>query len=131
MGDRLRFVFRNFPLIEIHPHALAAAQLAEGAAEIGRFWTAHDLLFENQAALGEIDLFDFGERVGLDSSAVSRALDGRFDERIRGDFLGGVRSGVNGTPCLFINGSRYDGRNELDALIDALGKAAVQSRRAS
>ena len=115
-GPRLRFVFRNFPLAEMHPHALHAAAFAEAAAEAGRFWEAHDLLYENQAGLGDAYLLGYGDRLGLDPAAVRAALAGRYADRIRADFLGGVRSGVNGTPTLFVNGLRYDGPRDLESL---------------
>ena len=119
MGGRLRFVFRNFPLTEIHPHALAAARFAEAAAEAGRFWEAHDLLFERQQALGVRDLLADAGLLGIDEPLVRQAFDGRFDGRIDADFDGGVRSGVNGTPTLFIDGLRYDGPRDLRGLLAA------------
>ena len=122
MDGRLRFVFRNFPLTEIHPHALAAARFAEAAAEAGRFWEAHDLLFERQQALGAGDLLADAGLLGIDERLVRQAFDGRFDGRIGADFEGGVRSGVNGTPTLFIDGLRYDSPHDLRALLAALGR---------
>ncbi|GGJ04673.1 DsbA family protein [Neoroseomonas lacus] len=130
MGDGLRFVFRNFPLTEMHPHALRAAEFAEMAAGAGLFWQAHDLLYENQEALGERDLLAYGHRLGLPSDVVAGAFDGRFDQKIRDDFRGGVRSGVNGTPTLFINGLRYDGPRDADSLIMILRQAEALSSAA-
>lgn len=124
MGDRLRFVFRNFPISELHPHAVRAAEFAEAAAGIGKFWQAHDMLYEHQNALAESDLVQYGTKIGLDSAAMRDAFDGRFDQKIKGDFMGGVRSGVNGTPALFINGQRYDGQRDVDTLVEVLGQAA-------
>lgn len=89
LGKRLRFVFRNFPISELHPHATQAAQFAEAAAGIGKFWEAHDILYENQHALGTSDLLVYGERIGLYGTLLADAFEGRFDERIRADFLGG------------------------------------------
>ena len=80
MGDELRFVFRNFPLIEMHSHAMRAAEFAEMAASAGLFWQAHDLLYENQEALGERDLLAYGHRLGLPADVVAEAFDGRFDQ---------------------------------------------------
>lgn len=129
MGDELRFVFRNFPISELHPHAVRAAEFAEAAAGLGRFWQAHDMLYENQSALSDEDLFGYGLRLGLDSDVVAEGLDGRFDPKIRADFMGGVRSGVNGTPSLFINGLRYDGERDVDSLVAALRRAARDAHR--
>ena len=124
MGNKLRFVFRNFPISEIHPHALHAAQFAEAAAAIGKFWVAHDMLYERQEALDDRDLVAYGSIIGLDAAKLREAFDGRFDEKIEADFMGGVHSGVNGTPSLFINGLRYDGERDLDSLVAALEHAA-------
>lgn len=124
MGNKLRFVFRNFPISEIHPHALHAAQFAEAAASVGKFWVAHDMLYERQQALDDRDLVAYGSIIGLDAAKLREAFDGRFDEKIEADFMGGVHSGVNGTPSLFINGLRYDGERDVDSLVAALEQAA-------
>jgi protein-disulfide isomerase len=124
MGNKLRFVFRNFPISEIHPYALHAAQFAEAAAAIGKFWVAHDMLYERQEALDDRDLVAYGSIIGLDAAKLREAFDGRFDEKIEADFMGGVHSGVNGTPSLFINGLRYDGERDVDSLVAALEHAA-------
>lgn len=123
MGDRLRFVFRNFPIAELHPHAVRAAEFAEAAAGVGKFWQAHDMIYEHQDALTEADLVQYGSRIGLDAQAVRDAFDGRFDKKIKDDFNGGVRSGVNGTPTLFINGVRYDGKVDVKHLVEAMNNA--------
>ena len=127
LGYQLRFVFRNFPITELHPHALRAAQFAEAAAEAGQFWAAHDLIYEHQDALSEADLFGYGRQLKLDPVALKSAFEGRLDARIQRDFLGGVRSGVNGTPSLFINGTRYDGPRDADSLIALLSDLAVRA----
>ena len=106
-GNRLRFVFRNFPLSQAHPMATPAAELAEAAARLGRFWDMHDWLYENQD-LWVTDPAGFGEGVhalGLDEPALEHALrDPEIAQRIRQDFMSGVRSGVNGTPSFFLDG---------------------------
>ncbi|MFL5464046.1 MAG: DsbA family protein, partial [Gemmatimonadaceae bacterium] len=70
MGDRLRFVFRNFPLSEAHPHAQHAAEAAEAAGAQGRFWEMHDLLFHNQDALEDDDLVNYAAKLGIDAQRV-------------------------------------------------------------
>jgi len=117
MGDSLRFAFRHFPLTNAHPHAERAAEFAEAAATIGRFWEMHDILYENQQALDDRSLSRYAAELGLDDALVASALGGEFSEHIRRDFQGGVRSGVNGTPCLFLNGQRYDGPRDPESLI--------------
>src|ERR1700719_3065243 len=110
LGDQLRFVYRNFPLIEIHSHALHAALAAEAAAVQGKFWEIHDYIFHHQHTLEDADLEQFAEAVGLDlqqyalDMAAQRAL-GRIEE----DVEGGERSGVQGTPMFFLNGALYRG----------------------
>lgn len=126
MGKELRFVFRNFPLVEVHAHALRAAQFAEAAAEVGLFWQAHDILYENQDALGDHSLAAYADRLGLDRTLLTAAFNGRHDDKIQRDFLGGVRGGVNGTPSLFINGLLYEGPRDAETLLEALRQTALQ-----
>jgi len=121
LGDDLRFVFRNFPLSETHPHALRAAQAAEAAALQGRFWEMHDTLFENQQRLGEVQLHRYAGAIGLDVQRFVLDLDSEaVAARVRSDFLSGVRGGVNGTPTFFVNGARYDRSWDHDALLASL-----------
>jgi protein-disulfide isomerase len=118
MGDRLCFVFRNFPLTNMHPQAMMAASFAEAAATVGKFWEMHDMLYENQRRLNDHSLVDYAKRVGLDEGLVEAALQGNFEPKIRNDFKSGVRSGVNGTPTLFVNGQRFEGPAEAEALLE-------------
>jgi protein-disulfide isomerase len=124
LGDRLRFVFRHFPLAEIHPNAEHAAEAAESVsaqAGPGAFWAMHDLLFENQRNLLDRMLLVYAEKAGADPAVVSSDLEtGRYRDVVRESFLGGARSGVNGTPTLFIDGIRYDGPREEEILVSAL-----------
>src|SRR5712691_8170588 len=109
LGDRMRFVFRNFPLTQSHPHAEHAAEAAEAAGAQGKFWEMHDSLFEHQQALDDHHLVAYAAELQLDLPRFERGLtEHRFAPRVREDFLIGVRSGVNGTPTFFINGSRHD-----------------------
>jgi protein-disulfide isomerase len=121
---RLRFAFRNFPLAESHPHAQAAAETAEFAAAHGKFWEMHDLLFENQERLSGQLLLGLVQELGLSATALSRALDaGEFKPRVRNDFIGGVRSGVNGTPTFFIDGRRHNGSLDYESLATSINEA--------
>ena len=123
MGDRLRYVFRNFPLSEMHPHAEHAAEAAEAAGVEGKFWEMYRMLFEHQERLDDRSLARYAEAIGLDGTRLARELDaGAFAETVRQQFMSGVRSGVNGTPTFFINGERWDGAwNDEEALAGALG----------
>lgn len=123
-GKQLRFVFRNFPLSEMHPHAQAAAETAEFAGAHEKFWEMHDLIYENQQALSERLLTDLALRLKLDAKALAKAREtGEFTDRVQQDFSGGVRSGVNGTPTFFINGERHDADFEFETLVEALNEA--------
>lgn len=126
LGDRLCFAFRNFPLANMHPHAEHAAEAAEAADTQGRFWEMHDLLFENQEALDDADLRQYASALGLDSKRlINEVLTGAHSTRIREDFSGGARNGVNGTPTFFINGERYDGELSESGLLEALSEGDV------
>jgi protein-disulfide isomerase len=129
LGKKLRFVFRNFPLAEAHPHARRAAEAAEAAGAQGKFWEMHDLLFENQDRLEDDDLIEMARRLKLDTQAFATALeDGTWTARVREDFRNGIRSGVNGTPTFFINGERYDGAwPDEDAFVRVLERAAREN----
>ena len=123
-GKRLRFVFRNFPLSQIHPHAESAAEMAEFAAARGKFWEMHDLLFENQSHLGPALYVQLAEKLNIAPPDLAAALQKKeYMAKVRADFSGGVRSGVNGTPTFFINGQRNDASFEYDALIAAIEAA--------
>ena len=120
----LRFVFRHFPLTEIHPHALAAAAAAEAASGQERFWEMHEALFHRQNALEDEDLRRYAREVGLD---IERFDEDRTSEavlaRIRRDVDSGVDSGeVRGTPTLFVNGSVYRGPYDAATLSELLSR---------
>ena len=126
LGDRLRFVFRHFPRSNIHPHASAAAEAAEAAADQGKFWEMHEALFRHQSDLSEIDFSHLALTLGLEiyrfESSRSREL---HYQRVRTDYEGGLRSGVSKTPTLFINGRRYDAPVEADAIVAAAEAASA------
>jgi protein-disulfide isomerase len=125
-GGNLRLVFRHFPLRSSHPHAFSAAVAAEAASEQGQFWAMHDRLFEHQTALGDEDLLHHARKLGLDLERFRGSLGApAHTDRVREDLSSGARSGVNGTPSLFINGVRYDGPQDRGSLVAALAGAAV------
>jgi len=127
LGGSLRFVFRNFPLRESHPHAEHAAEAAEAAGAQGKFWEMHDRLFERQFALDDDYLVEYAGDLGLDAARVGRELAaGAYAPRVREDFRSGVTSGVNGTPTFFINGLRYDESWDVEPLVAALEQAATR-----
>jgi protein-disulfide isomerase len=125
-GNNLRFVFRHFPLRASHPHAFAAAVAAEAAAEQGQFWAMFDRLFQHQTALTDRDLERHAQKVGLDLDRFRSSLSQQtLADRVAEDHSSGLRSGVKGTPSLFIDGLRYDGPRDRVSLIAALANAAV------
>jgi protein-disulfide isomerase len=120
-GSRLRFVFRNMPLSQMHPYAELAAEAAEAAAAQGKFWEMHDALYEHQAELGPKLVQTLAQRLKLDLKQFDDDLAShRFRDHVKRDFMGGVRSGVAGTPTFFINGERYDGELDQNSLTEAV-----------
>jgi protein-disulfide isomerase len=106
----IRLAFRNFPLQDLHEHALNAAIAAEVAAAQGKFWEMHDTIFENQHYLSDNDLIRYAEQIGLNVEQFRNDFGKeRFFEKVKNDFLTGERSGVEGTPTFFINGKIFDG----------------------
>jgi protein-disulfide isomerase len=125
MGNNLRFVFRNFPLTQMHPYAFAAAEAAEAAGAQGKFWEIHDMLYEHQNNLEPQALVGYAKTLGLDMERfVKDVNDGAFTAKIKHDFQTGLMSGVNGTPSLFINGERYDGAFDTESLLEVMQTVA-------
>ncbi|HEX3539906.1 MAG TPA: DsbA family protein [Acidimicrobiales bacterium] len=128
MGSELRFAFRHFPLVGVHPYASIAAEAAEASGAQGSFWDMHDLLFADQQHLAPPDLVARAAALGLDVGAFQVDLvEHRHAPRVQEDFLSGVHSGVAGTPTFFINGIRYTGPPDPDHLLAAT--EVVASRR--
>lgn len=124
LGDRLRYVYRHFPLTEIHPRAKHAAEAAEAAGSQGKFWEMHDRLYEHPEELSDSELVDHAAALDLDTDRFTAALnESRYEERVREDFESGIDSGVDRAPTFFIDGERYDGRYTADALSTALAEA--------
>ncbi|GEJ59253.1 DsbA family protein [Anaeromyxobacter diazotrophicus] len=121
LAGRLLLVYRHFPLTQVHPHAMLAAEAAEAAGAQGRFWEMHGVLFQNQHALEPQDLVAYADAIALEPDRFTEDLEEhRFEGKVRRDFLSGARTGVNGTPTFFVNGRRHDGVFTADALIEAL-----------
>jgi protein-disulfide isomerase len=129
LGDVLQFAYRHFPLSQIHPHAEYAAEAAEAAGFQGKFWDMHAALFAHQDALDDGQLVTYAGAIGLDTGTFHRDLASHAHAaRVREDFMSGVRSGVNGTPTFFINGLRYEGARDFEAIYAALTEAVEASR---
>ena len=118
LGERLLFVFRHFPRSNIHPNASMAAEVAEAAGDQGKFWEMHEALFKHQKELAELDLTHLALSVGLEIYRFESSRSSNLHRRrIQDDYQSGVRSGVTKTPTLFINGLRYDGAIEAQAIV--------------
>ncbi len=116
-GNQLGFVFRNFPLSQMHEHAMHAAEAAELAADAGKFWEMHDSLYEDQENLGDMALVARAEKLGMDAKQFLANLESDSKEpKVKKDFMSGVESGVNGTPSFFINGVKYEGPWDYNSL---------------
>ncbi len=123
-GDRLCFVFRHFPLTQIHRQAQKAAEAAEVAARQGRFWQMHNLLFERQQALDDGSLVEYAMELGLHMPRFLWNFSQHVCvQRIQANLLSGIESGVTGTPTFFINGNRLHDSWEMDGLCNAIDQA--------
>jgi protein-disulfide isomerase len=130
LEDKLRFIFRNFPITQVHPHAQHAAEAAESAGLQNKFWEMHDYLYEHQQELDDNHLRQYASALRMDVA--------RFDDemakhihagRVREDFMSGIRSGVNGTPTFYINGIRYDDSWDEKTLLAAIKQTLANSER--
>jgi protein-disulfide isomerase len=120
-GPKLRFIFRHFPLTQVHPNAEPAAESAEFAGAHGRFWEMHDGIYENQDRLSPPLLFALARALGLSELELRNALmSEKYAPKVKADFLGGVRSGVNGTPLFFINGRQHQGTYAFEDLVASI-----------
>jgi protein-disulfide isomerase len=123
-GDKLRFVFRNFPL-DMHPYAQHAAEAAEFAAAHNKFWEMHDALFTHQRNLADASLLKLATHLDLPSEDLTAALEkGTYAAHVKRDLDGGIKSGVTGTPMFYINGALYDDSYDYDTFAAAIEAAA-------
>lgn len=122
-GHDLRFVYRHFPLVEKHPHAVQAAEAAEAAAAQGQFWAMYATLFAHQWELEYPDLMDYAGQLDLDKVRFGEALNKHsYFNRVRADVATGHQHGVTGTPTFFVNGHRQDGNDNVHVLAAAIRK---------
>ncbi len=119
LGENLEFIFRNFPLVELHPNALNAAFAAEAAGQQDKFWEMHDTLFENQEYLADRDLIAYAERIGMNVDQFKTDFgEDEYYQKIQKDYDSGIQCNVQGTPTFFINGVAYDGNWSTQEFID-------------
>jgi len=126
---KVRFAYRHFPLEDVHPHALMAAEAAECAGAQGKFWEMHELLFANQDHLKPKQLHGYAEQLGLDMARYTAEMDDEvYRQRIREHRDSGLRSGVRGTPGFFVNGTIHDVSFGIRGLFEAT-EAALHHQR--
>ena len=130
-GDRVRIVYRQYPIPSLHPFAPKAAEASLCANEAGKFWEMHDLMFEEQNRLSVDDLKAKAIRLGINKSAFDSCLDsGRFTAKVADDVREGTRAGVTGTPALFVNGAVVEGGAvSFDAIARVLDTELARARR--
>jgi protein-disulfide isomerase len=121
LGDRLCYVFRHFPLTDLHSHAIRAAEAAEAAAVQHQFWEMHYQLFQHQSALSETNLWHYAHNLGLNVDRFEGELNNEHHLRhIQEDMRAGEESGVDSTPTFFINGVRHVGDWDAGTLLNAM-----------
>ena len=127
---RIRFVFRNFPIAQLHPHAEQAAEAAEAAATQGKFWEMYELLLRPSAGLDLDALLGYARDLGLDADQFRKEItSAAYAAKIEHDVQEGVRNRVNATPKFYVNGERIDGKFPLEGLEDAI-RASVRAASA-
>ncbi len=125
----IRFVFRNFPIAQLHPHAEEAAEAAEAAAAQGKFWEMYELLLQPYSHLDIDSLVTYAEVLGLNIPRFRRELtDHSYAARIERDVQEGIRNGVNQTPKFYVDGERVDGKVPLENLADLVQRAVAKAR---
>lgn len=124
----IRFVFRNFPIAQLHPHAEEAAEAAEAAAAQGKFWEMYELLLQPYSHLDIDSLVTYAEVLGLNIPTFRRELtDHSYAPRIDRDVQEGIRNGVNQTPKFYVDGERVDGKVPLENLADLVQQAVAKA----
>jgi len=128
-GDRVRLVYRDFPLTSIHPYAEKAAEAGECAHEQGKFWEYHDILYLNQTALDRASLGRYAQNAGLDTAQFDSCLDsGKYESEVAGDLRDGAAAGVQGTPAFFVNGRLISGAQPYSVFKSAIDAALASAR---
>jgi protein-disulfide isomerase len=132
--NQVKLAFRDFPIVNIHPHAQKAAEAAHCAAEQGKFWEFHDLLFEKQDAIPSANFVDYAKALGLEVTSFQVCLDsGKHREKVERNHADGVKAGVSGTPAFFINGRLLSGAQPLEAfkavIDEELERLGLQAQR--
>lgn len=122
--DKVKFIFRHYPLLNVHQKALKAAEAAIAAAQEGKFWEMHKEIFANRRQLGVFNLKNYAREVGITNKKfLDELLNGTFGSYVQADLAEGHRLGVTAVPAFFINGKRFPGEptfKQLSTYIEAL-----------
>jgi protein-disulfide isomerase len=128
-GDRVRLVWKDYPLTQIHPQAFKAGEAAHCAGEQGKYWEYHDRLFANQQALQPDDLKKYGAEIGLDAAQFNACVDSsKFGDRVREGVAQGSRLGVNSTPTLYINGRVLAGAHPYETIAAVIDEELTRGK---
>jgi protein-disulfide isomerase len=131
-GKKIRFNYRHFPLTQIHQHSHKAAEAAVAAAQEGKFWEMHNLLFAHHRRLGTISLREYAREAGVTSkNFLPELVESKYGWTVRTDLLEGLDKGVRNVPTLFINDQVYHGRlsqPELTKAIDSICRSVNRKR---
>jgi protein-disulfide isomerase len=132
--DKVKLAFRDFPILNIHPHAQKAAEAAHCAAEQGKFWEYHDLLFEKQDTIPSADFAEHAKALGLEVTTFQTCIDSqKYKEKVERNYDDGVKAGVSGTPAFFVNGRLLSGAQPLEAfkavIDEELERLGLQAQR--
>jgi protein-disulfide isomerase len=127
-GDKIRFVYRDFPLTSLHQYALKAAEASECANEQGKYWDYHNLLFQNQSALDDASLKNYAATLQLDTATFNQCLDSdKYMSEVQKDYQDGIAAGVQGTPAFFINGMLVSGAQPYTVFKAAIDQALAKA----
>jgi protein-disulfide isomerase len=128
-GDKVRIVWKDFPLTQIHPQAFKAGEAAHCAGDQGKYWEYHDRLFANQQQLQPEDLKMHAAAVGLDATAFGACLDSsKYGERVRNGVAAGTRLGVNSTPTIYINGRMLSGAQPYETFVSVIDEELSRAK---
>jgi protein-disulfide isomerase len=127
-GDKIRFVYRDFPLTSLHQYALKAAEASQCANEQGAYWKYHDMLFQNQSALDDASLKNYAATLQLDTATFNQCLDSdKYMSEVQKDYQDGLAAGVQGTPAFFVNGNLIEGAQPYAVFKAAIDQALAKA----
>jgi len=127
---KLRFNFRHFPLTRIHQHAMKAAEASLGAAQEGKFWEMHTMLFQHRRRLGAISLREYAKDVGVvNKKFLDNLVNSTYGWQVRSDLLEGLNKGVRDVPAFFINGVLFTGKPTFENLRKGVEEALKQKKK--